>query len=167
LDSPGWQNTAQLEMEHAQEQWVEAVIEQDKIRADMAVRNIQKKAEQLRMDPEKFISQSVHSVRQISKEIHGSAAEEVCFFLNITQKQTETLNLLLQFNRYFFTLNLDEDEEDTKDPKLVTIDQYIMDHIYENITSIDIAPSAFKPQLFFKIFQKNDSHEFHRICTSI
>ncbi|HEY0827610.1 MAG TPA: response regulator [Bacilli bacterium] len=162
-----WQSSDPQWLDRELGQWVEAVLQRDRINADIAIHNIQRKGEHHQLHPEKFIWQCVHAVRTVSKEMDCPIDEEIYFYLDKTRKYAETLKVMQNLFSYFLTEDDQHETNAVKDPALLTIDRYINEHIFENVTSVDIANhlhlnASYFSRYFKKLTKMNFTEYVHQ-----
>lgn len=148
------------------ESWKNAVLEGEKLPADLAMHNVQRKAAQLRLHPQRLIDLGLLMAKSVIAA--KSLGEETMLLQDIacSRKCVETLGLIANVLTPEQRGDVVQQAE-PRDPKLETIDHYLEAHIHEMVTSLDIAnylhlnPSYFS-RYFKSLTQTNFTDYMHQ-----
>ncbi len=143
------------------EQWKLAVIDRNKLAADIAMHSIQRKSNQLQLHPQKMIHECLQLMRAVALVIGYREDEPLMAYLNSRHKCMDMLEFIQHVCFAMFSHDAIQQLGTVKDPKLEMIDRFIEHHIHETVTSVDTANHLhLNPSYFSRYFKKMTQMNF-------
>lgn len=120
------------------------------------VSNMGRDAQEHRIEPSEFVREMSFLLRSIDMMFSsGKSGEDIYFKLSSARTLRDVTDLVLRKLMQISQNRQNEPETVVKEPRLQVIQQYIDQHLSENITSIDIAHYLFlNPSYFSRYFKR-------------
>jgi two-component system response regulator YesN len=118
-------------------------------------------AKQERSDPWQWIAACVRWLQIIHAEMNVPLAEDAYYLLQRSRRWTESIQIMERQMTFVESPSAAVHTAYEKEPKLQMIDQYILDHISETITTVSMAQHLFlNPNYFSRYFKKITKENF-------
>lgn len=122
---------------------------------------VARKAKQSRIDPAQWLAACAHWIRLFHTETDIQISEDFYLDLQHSYRWSETVELMEQKMEAVTNSLSAKHRHRTKDPTMERVDQYIFDHISENITLAEMARHLYlNPNYFSRYFKKTSGQNF-------
>ncbi|WP_090631825.1 response regulator transcription factor [Neobacillus massiliamazoniensis] len=139
-----------------------AIKEKDSYRLKEILANVAKTAETKNLDPEELKKLISRRIRLIELQYTETDTNEGFYtFFEECLSLHDAINLIEKKLLQLIKLNERLDGSGSKEPKLQEIDQYIIENLSENVTSVDVAAHLYmNPSYFSRYFKRLTGENF-------